>query len=313
MRTSESLAGIATALSKAQGEMPAAVRDAENTHLRNRYATLGSVISTASPILARHGLSFIQMPSEAESGFMALTTRILHESGEWIEDTMRVAVPVSKLSEVQAAGSMLTFLRRYALSAALGIMTHDDDGNGGQLMQAPARPVQRAQALTSRETATTVEKIDVDLSAWKVRLGKVGRRLAELGARDEAATIMAAWPDWKVNVEHASSAYLELRALGVSLKTAEVASAPAQAEVKPEASITDAQRRALMGQLGRLKLPNTTEARSAFYVWLIGAPAGTRTNELDGGSAQGLIDLLSAMDPAEVEATAAEFTRDTKL
>ena len=144
MRTSESLAGIATALSKAQGEMPAAVRDAENTHLRNRYATLGSVISTASPILARHGLSFIQMPSEAESGFITLTTRILHESGEWIEGTMQAAVPPSKLSEVQAAGSVISYLRRYALASALGIVTGDDDGNGGQqAAQATSKPAQK--------------------------------------------------------------------------------------------------------------------------------------------------------------------------
>ena len=313
MRTSESLAGIATALSKAQGEMPAAVRDAENTHLRNRYATLGSVISTASPILARHGLSFIQMPSEAESGFMALTTRILHESGEWIEDTMRVAVPVSKLSEVQAAGSMLTFLRRYALSAALGIITHDDDGNGGQqAAQATSKPAQRAQALGNQKTATVVEKAPVNadaLAAWKVKLGKIGKRLGELGAHDEATAIMTAYPKWSTDVKHAEGAYLEMKALGLGL------SVPRSSESENVAAtlITDKQRKALMGQLGRLKIPNTTEARSAFYAWLIGAPAGTRTNELDTGSAQGLIDLLGAMDPAEIEATAAEFTRDTKL
>ena len=142
MKTSESLSNIAAALSKAQGEMPSAMKDGNGNH--GSYATLSSVIATAAPVLSAHGLSFIQMPSESEPGYMALTTRILHESGEWIEDTMRAAIGQARGSEVQAAGSVISYLRRYALSSALGITTEDNDGNGAQ-----------ATALQPRQQART--------------------------------------------------------------------------------------------------------------------------------------------------------------
>lgn len=144
MRQSDSIANLATALCAAQAEMPAAPKDAKNDHLRNKYATLGSIISTVQPILARHGLSYAQMPTESQPGYMALTTRLMHSSGEWIEATMTAAVPQSKLSEIQAAGSVISYMRRYALSAALGVMTDDDDG------AAASRPPQKAQPQPAR-------------------------------------------------------------------------------------------------------------------------------------------------------------------
>ena len=166
MKTSENLSNIAAALCKAQAEMPVAPQDAKNDHLRNKYATLGSIISTASPVLARHGLSFIQMPSEAETGYMALTTRILHESGEWIEDTMRAAVPASKLSEIQSAGSVISYLRRYALSAALGIMTADDDG------AAASQPRQQARPAPARQVSETDKPLEVKPSGEVVAINR---------------------------------------------------------------------------------------------------------------------------------------------
>lgn len=147
MKQSETVAALFKALAQAQAEMPPAPKDAKNDHLRNTYATLGSIIATAQPVLARHGLGFSQMAGADEPGFMALTTRIFHESGEWIEDTMRAAVPQSKLSEIQAAGSVLSYMRRYSLAAALGMSTEDDDGQAASApkpaqapRQAPPRP-----------------------------------------------------------------------------------------------------------------------------------------------------------------------------
>ena len=152
------------------------------------------------------------------------------------------------------------------------------------------------------------------LAAWKVKLGKVGKRLGELGARDEATAIMARWPKWNTDVDYAIAAYNELMTLGESLPSKKSSeSEVVEAEVVTVTLITDKQRKALMGQLGRLKLPNTTEARSAFYSWLVGTADNTRTNDLDGDTAQGLIDTLEAMDPSEVEATAAEFKQAARL
>ena len=57
---------------------------------------------------------------------MNLTTRLIHESGEWIEDT--ASCPLAK-QDPQGLGSALTYLRRYSLSAICGLYADDDDGN----------------------------------------------------------------------------------------------------------------------------------------------------------------------------------------
>ena len=322
MQRSETIGKLAPAFCKAQGAFGFAIKDKTNPAYKSKYADLGAVWEAALPALQMHGLSVIQLPVVDESGYAALETILLHESGEFISSTTRARIVKD---DPQGYGSAITFLRRYSLAATLGITQEDDDGQAASQArhqpqlpaQAPARPAQRAQALSSPKIATVTGKapVNVDaLAAWKVKLGKIGKRLGELGAHDEAAEIMAAWPKWKTDIDHAEGAYQGMLALGNGLppqKTSE--SQPVESETVAELLITDGQRRALMGQLGRLKLPNTTEARSAFYGWLVGTADGTRTNDLDTGTAQGLIDTLSAMDPAEIEATAAEFRKEAQL
>ena len=62
MTRSESITHLATALAKAQAEMPVAVFDATNPFLKSKYATLGAVIQASRPILAKHKLSLVQFP-----------------------------------------------------------------------------------------------------------------------------------------------------------------------------------------------------------------------------------------------------------
>jgi hypothetical protein len=51
----------------------------------------------------------------------------MHSSGEFISSEMQI--PVSK-HDAQGYGSALTYARRYALCAFVGIAPEDDDGNG---------------------------------------------------------------------------------------------------------------------------------------------------------------------------------------
>ena len=67
MNKSESVVKLSGALAKAQAEMPAVEKNATNPFLKNRYADLGAVIEAAKPILARHGLSVVQMPVTFEN------------------------------------------------------------------------------------------------------------------------------------------------------------------------------------------------------------------------------------------------------
>lgn len=133
IRTSESISKISSALIKAQSEIKVAIYDATNPHFRSKYASLGSVVEACKEALNKNKIVFIQgSHSDKELPKMiCVTTRLLHESGEYIEDT--IAVPYVQ-DTPQALGSSLTYARRYGLSSLLGIVSdEDDDGNSGSV------------------------------------------------------------------------------------------------------------------------------------------------------------------------------------
>lgn len=129
MNKSESVVKLAEALSQAQSEMPPAKFNSTNPFLKNKYADLGAIIDTARPFLAKNGLSVSQLTySEGEQ--VGVETVLLHKSGEWISGSVSMAVADEKgKSSAQVAGSIITYLRRYGLSAILGMYT-DEDSDG---------------------------------------------------------------------------------------------------------------------------------------------------------------------------------------
>lgn len=144
MPQSESIKELATALSKVQGELTYAKKDSANPFFKSRYADLESVWDACRDLLARNGLSIIQMPGNYFEGRMWLITRLCHNSGEWIEQEM--SVPVQK-ADAQGAGSALTYMRRYALAAFIGVVQADDDGNAASqpikpTLKSVAKPVE---------------------------------------------------------------------------------------------------------------------------------------------------------------------------
>jgi hypothetical protein len=127
---SEKVDLLATALVKAQSEMPAVGMNATNKFLGNRYADLAEMIRVASPVLAKNGLSISQQPVSVD-GQVGVTTTLLHASGQWIEDTISLPLGDEKgKSLAQVAGSIITYLRRYSYGAIVGLATDEDtDGN----------------------------------------------------------------------------------------------------------------------------------------------------------------------------------------
>jgi len=129
MKTSESLTKIAPALVQAQMNIKFAIENAKNPHLKNTYADLSSVIDAVKSALNDAGIAFIQTPTPSfsgDDGRLHLTTRLLHISGEWIEDTATCPLPKQ---DPQGFGSALSYLRRYSLSAICGLYSDDNDGN----------------------------------------------------------------------------------------------------------------------------------------------------------------------------------------
>ncbi|MFQ5410505.1 MAG: ERF family protein [Anaerolineales bacterium] len=148
MEQSESIANLAAALSKAQAEMPPALMNKTNPFLKNRFADLGSVIDASRDVLSQNGLSMAQFPTSG-TGSIGLTTMLMHESGEWLRETIVLALGSEKgKSDAQLAGSTITYLRRYAWSAVLGMYADEDtDGHSPQSSRKPEPPTAKAIAM----------------------------------------------------------------------------------------------------------------------------------------------------------------------
>ena len=146
MNKSDSIAELAKALIKVQKEMPPVEKNATNPFLKNKYADLDSTIQTSIPVMAKHGLSISQFPTSAEDK-IGLVSILMHESGEWIEDTIYLPIEEDGNKAVnltQTAGKEITYLRRYAWTAILGMSTDEDtDGNGGQPSKRKSQPAKK--------------------------------------------------------------------------------------------------------------------------------------------------------------------------
>ncbi|MGE5328094.1 MAG: ERF family protein [Deltaproteobacteria bacterium] len=124
MNKSESIQKIAQALSNLQSEIKNPANTANNPFFNSKYAPLPDILNESRPLLAKHGLSVLQSPS-GDGQNISITTLLMHTSGEWIE-TEPLTLKADKAT-AQGAGSAITYARRYALSAVLGISSEDDD------------------------------------------------------------------------------------------------------------------------------------------------------------------------------------------
>jgi len=134
MIKSESIKELAGALSKFQGEVTNPKNTAKNPQFNSKYAPLQDILSLVRPLLSKQGLSLLQTTTGDLEG-VTIITILLHESGEFLETDPFVLKGEQsirgggKVLNVQGAGSMITYLRRYQISALLGLSSEDDDGN----------------------------------------------------------------------------------------------------------------------------------------------------------------------------------------
>jgi hypothetical protein len=168
METSPTIGNIAAAFAKAQGEFSNPPKNKEvEVQPRQRddgkwppkykfkYATFDAILDMARPALAKHEIAMIQAVG-ANGSMVTVTTRIIHSSGEWIESTIAGTVDAKGL---QSLGAAVSYLKRYALTAMLGIAAdEDDDGNGadGNLTDAHDRaaPAKKSPPPSSSKPTT---------------------------------------------------------------------------------------------------------------------------------------------------------------
>ena len=128
MNKSETIAELAKALATFQGEVKQPLKDKANPFFKSKYVPLENVVEAITEASAKHGLSFLQYPINQENK-VGVVTILMHSSGEYIQTEPIFAVPVKQ--DAQATGSVITYLKRYSLSAVFGITSdEDDDGNG---------------------------------------------------------------------------------------------------------------------------------------------------------------------------------------
>jgi ERF superfamily len=163
MNKSESINELAAALCKAQAVIKGAVEDSTNPHFKSKYASLQSYLDAAREPLTKNNLSVTQLLSDLNCEAMKMVTietLLMHSSGQWISSTF--SVPVSK-QDAQGFGSAITYARRYAFAAIVGIAPIDDDGNAAT-EAAPNKGADKAKALPVSvvrgiENAPTIEAL----------------------------------------------------------------------------------------------------------------------------------------------------------
>lgn len=126
MTHSEQIGELAAALSAAQGEVRGATKDSENPHFRQKYADLASVWDACRDAMAKHGLAVAQFPESGDGATVTVVTTLTHKSGQWMSGSLTMK-PAK--ADPQGIGSCITYARRYALAAAVGVAPEDDDGN----------------------------------------------------------------------------------------------------------------------------------------------------------------------------------------
>ena len=137
MNKSESISKLAQALVQVQKTELFALTDKENPFFKSRYADLSSVWSAIRKPLTDNGLSIVQTMDIADKESVIIETTLLHASGEYISG--RLLITPEKFNP-QGVGSAITYGRRYALSAIIGISPEDDDGEGSMHRKKQSTP-----------------------------------------------------------------------------------------------------------------------------------------------------------------------------
>ena len=162
MLKSDNINELGSALAKAKGAIEEALKDTANPFFKTKYADLSSVWDACRQQLTVNGLSIVQTPTEADNG-IGVETMLIHASGQWLSNTF--TMPVSK-ADAQGVGSAITYARRYALAAMVGVAPEDDDGNAAT-KAAPKKVMSEAEILRSIQVIESAPDANAAKAAYQ--------------------------------------------------------------------------------------------------------------------------------------------------
>ncbi len=191
MKTSEKINLIIPAIIAAHAKMTQVNKTAESEFHKADYVELVEIVRVTRPILEENNLAILQFPC-FENGCVGVTSRIIHESGEWIEETASAgALP----PDAQKAGAAITYLRKYSLMGICGLAPKDDDSDPGQFTgknkKKPKNGTIQQKAATPEKGAMTEDRMRAILKGLPEDV-KEGLRLCNLGIAESYQLYKAA-------------------------------------------------------------------------------------------------------------------------
>lgn len=161
VQMSEKIDEIATALSKAQGQLESAKKGTEGYGYN--YSDLASVISTAKPVLSSNGLAIVQLTGNSGDK-MQITTILTHSSGQYFKSVFAMSlVDMKGVNIAQKAGATLSYMRRYAYQSIIGMSSEDSDASSkGFSSGKKAAPKKEAKKEEPRFKRNTKKEEDDD-------------------------------------------------------------------------------------------------------------------------------------------------------
>lgn len=197
---------LVQALSRVQGSLEGAKKDADNPHYKSKYATLHASWKVARKLLHDNGFAVAQLPVMHENGGVSLHTFLYHEDGASLDFFYPVTYAPCNAPQL---GSALKYARRYSLETVVGITTEDDkeddDGNTApepsrQAPQwkrseppAPAATVAGARPTLTDQAKAYIEKIQ-SAKTWEefmTIIADAGDLVERIRAADKAGTYTA--------------------------------------------------------------------------------------------------------------------------
>lgn len=174
---SEAVDKIAPAYLQAQKNMGDVVKNASNPAFKSKYADLGAVIEAVLPAFNDAGIAVVQSPGASYVDGIEVTVQVLllHTSGQWMRS--RLAMKPTK-TDPQAAGSAITYARRYQLQSLAGVAPQDDDGNKASALRTQAEmprnghPTMKLPDSIGLERADALRKLAVDAGLDPERIRK---------------------------------------------------------------------------------------------------------------------------------------------
>lgn len=201
MKQSENVSELLAALVEAQAEFPTMPKDktAGSGAYSYKYADLDTIASAIKPILKKNGLGYTQSVECGGSG-LTLCTRVFHKSGQWIEgDALLPVITNTKSNAAQAMGMSITYMRRYALSAMLGITSDEDTDANFSAPQKPLSPEAMGMKKASERKSKFTDAEKAEMAKWND-----GTFTAEELAKIKASLNGEGWADAfnKAKAEH---------------------------------------------------------------------------------------------------------------